>query len=128
MTRHPYTALWPQLGRIDHPTINNIKHVFSEGLACLITADCPDDLCQQSGSQKIIWCRLSRGDLGVIGLHKSCRHPWPLAAIWGAFLGMTGLANFKIFSFLQASVVSTLLLQMEALAGFGGKLGGRLWF
>ena len=45
------------------------------------------------------------------------------AVYMGAFLGMTGLSNFGLQNFWDASLLSTLLLQLGVLNGFGGKLG-----
>ena len=45
------------------------------------------------------------------------------AAYMGAFIGMSALPKFGTTKFLRASVLSTLLLQLGLLGGFGGRLG-----
>jgi len=49
----------------------------------------------------------------------------PLAApiYLGAFVGMTGLQDFKLSNTVQACTLSALLLHLGVLDGFGGKLG-----
>jgi hypothetical protein len=41
----------------------------------------------------------------------------------GAFVGMTGLKDFSTFKFVQASLLSTTLLELGLFNGFGGRLG-----
>jgi hypothetical protein len=54
---------------------------------------------------------------------------WAAPLYLGAFIGMTGLPQFTLsrqqpgIKFLQASLLSALLLQLGLFAGFGGKLG-----
>jgi hypothetical protein len=47
----------------------------------------------------------------------------PAAVYMGTFIGMCSLPGFRVFKFLLASTLSTLLLQFEILPGFGGRLG-----
>jgi hypothetical protein len=49
--------------------------------------------------------------------------PWAAAIYLGAFIGMTGRANFKLRSFLEATLLSSILLELGLLPGFGGRLG-----
>jgi hypothetical protein len=49
--------------------------------------------------------------------------PWAAAIYLGAFIGMTGRANFKLRNFLEATLLSSILLELKLLPGFGGRLG-----
>ncbi|GAX18992.1 hypothetical protein FisN_8Hh213 [Fistulifera solaris] len=49
--------------------------------------------------------------------------PWAAAVYLGAFIGMTGRANFKLRNLLEATLLSSILLELGLLPGFGGRLG-----
>ena len=49
--------------------------------------------------------------------------PYAAVLYLGAFIGMTGRANFRIHNFVEASLLSAVLFELGLLQGFGGRLG-----
>jgi len=61
--------------------------------------------------------------VATVGLLGSFYAPLAAPIYLGAFVGMTGLTDFKLGNIVQACSLATLLLHLGVLDGFGGKLG-----